>query len=100
MVVRNLRKARKKWAHLTSILGREGSITRVSRTLFKAVIQNRVAQQIMGRQPHQILGRIWDYPSLEETMQEAVLKEVKAYILRRPNMGVQYIVMQPILDLC
>ena len=38
MVVRNLQKAQKKWAHITSILGRKGSIMRVSVTLFKAVI--------------------------------------------------------------
>ena len=39
MVVINLQKARKKWSQLTSILGREGSITQVLGTLFKSVIQ-------------------------------------------------------------
>ena len=88
-MVRNLRKAWKKWAHLTSILGREGSITRVSRTLFKAVIQNRVAQQIMGKKKHLRLSRIWNYPYLEKEIREAGLAEVEVYVMRRPNTAAQ-----------
>ena len=83
VVGRNLRKTQKNWAWLKSILGWEGSITRVSGTLLKAVIQevflfgsemwvmthrmvwalgrfqNRAARQITGRQPQQLLGGIW-----------------------------------------
>ena len=54
----------------------------------------------MGLQPQQRLVGIWDYPSLEETIREAVLEKIEAYILRRQNTNAQYIVMQPILDLC
>ena len=33
-------------------------------------------------------------------MQEAGFEEVEAYLLRRKNTAAQYIVKQPILDLC
>ena len=38
-VVGNLRKARKSWARMESILGREGDIPRVSGMFLKAVVQ-------------------------------------------------------------
>ena len=54
----------------------------------------------MGRQTQRRLGRIWYYPSLEETIREAVLEEVDTYVLRRQNTYAQYTKMQPILYLC
>ena len=33
-------------------------------------------------------------------MNEAGLEEVKAYVLKRQNTAVQYISVQPIMDLC
>ena len=37
---------------------------------------------------------------MEETIREAVLEGVEAYVLRRQNTDAQYTTMQPILDLC
>ena len=62
--------------------------------------QHRVARRITGRQPWQIQDESFEYPPLEEAIQEAGLEEVEAYVLRRKNMVAQYIVMRPIMDLC
>ena len=79
----NLQKARKRWAHMSIILGREGANPRVPgkyfKTLMQAVLifgaetwlmtacvfralvgfQHRVARQITGRQPWRLLDGVW-----------------------------------------
>ena len=79
----NLRKARKRWDHMSIILGREGANPRVPgkylMTLMQAVLifgeetwvmtacivwalggfQHRVDRQITGRQPRRLLDRVW-----------------------------------------
>ena len=83
-VVGNIRKARKKLAQLSRILGREEANPQVSGIFFKAVLQavllfrsetwvmtpcmgrvlggfqHRVAKQITGRQPRRLLDGSWD----------------------------------------
>ena len=48
--------------------------------------------------------RGWDvklfYPSLDEDMKELGFKEIRTLITNRQNTVVQYISMQPLLDLC
>ena len=45
-------------------------------------------------------GRGWKYPLLAAAIEEAGFKEIGFYITRRQNTVAQYIVTQPILDLC
>ena len=62
--------------------------------------QYRVARRISVKQPWWLLVSSWEYPYLDISMQEAGFEEVEAYLLRRKNTAAQYIVKQPILDLC
>ena len=96
-MVRNLSRARKKWARLTRILSREvedawtlgqiylvvvqsvliyGSETWVMTPHMKRVLggfHHRVACRIMGQKPRKGRGGGWVFPLLEYAMVEAVL---------------------------
>ena len=72
--------------------------TRMDQSL--SSFQHRVAQRLTGRQPRRQGDWSWEYPSLEEEMEEAGFEGIGKYITRRQNMVTQYIAMQPILDLC
>ena len=63
-------------------------------------VQHRVDRRFTGRQPRRLLGGSWEYPPLEEAMQEAEFCEVEAYVPRRKNTVAKYIVMQLVLDIC
>ena len=60
----------------------------------------RVARRITGGQPKQWVHGSWDYPPMGTTMDEAGFEDIREYILKRQNLVAQYIVAQPILDLC
>ena len=116
-----MRKARKSWARLLRVLGRERAKTKVLGMLLKVMVQaviifgletgvmnhrmgqdlggfqHRVDRRITGRQPCHILYGIWEYPPLEAAIQGAGFEEVEAYVPMRYNMVSQYIEMQPIL---
>ena len=122
-VAGNLVKARKRWGRIERILIREGVDRKVSRNLFKAVVQqvllfgaemwvptprieralesfmHGAARSIMGRQPRRGWDGKWFYPSLREAMREAGFEEIRKSITRRQNTVAQYIVTRPILDL-
>ena len=62
-------------------------------------VHHRVVRLITGNHPQRLLDGSWEYPSLEEAMQEAGFEEVEAYVPRRNNMVAQYIVLRRILRL-
>ena len=123
-VVGNPSKARKIWLWLSIILGRYGVKPRVLVITFKVVVQavfifgsetwvmiphmgctlgrfqHMVVRWIAGGQPWRILERIWEYHQLEMVMKEAGFEEVDVYVTRSQNTVTQYIMVQPILDLC
>ena len=58
------------------------------------------ARRLTGRQPRREKDGEWQYPSLEEAMEEALLTDIRTSILRRQNTVAQYIATRPLLDLC
>ena len=54
------------------------------------ILQNRGGRRITGIHPQRFLGGSWEYPPLDEAMQETGLEEVEAYVFRRNNMVKQY----------
>ena len=109
-VVGNLKKARKSWAWLTRILGREGANLWVSGMFFKSVVQavlffgletwvltprmgrslgifqHRVTHTITGIQTRRWEEGGWEYLTLATAMEEAGFKEIGVYILKSHNM--------------
>ena len=112
------------WRRLTRIISREGALPRVSRFLFKAVVQSvlivcaeiwvvtsrmgRVLGGFQDQVPQRLTGRIpwkqhdikWEYTSVAESREEAGFKVMKEYIRRRKNRFAQFIATRSILDLC
>ena len=124
-VVRNLRRARQKWARLNRLLGGGGGVDYLTLGhIYLAVVQlslkyglekwvlnprmkrvlggfhHRVARRMTWRQPRKGRDRGWFYPPLEDVMTEAGLQEVETYVSRRQNTVAQYISTRPITDLC
>ena len=123
-VVVNLRKARKKWARMSRILGQEGANAQTSGTFFKAVVQAvllfgsemwvvtpHVSRTLGGFQHRGRPPADWESASAAArrrmgvpppggTMREAGLEEVEEYIAWRQHTVTQYIATRPILDLC
>ena len=62
--------------------------------------QHRVVLRITGRQLRQWEDGSWEYLPLMAAVKDAGFEEIGVYILKRQNMVAQYIVTQPILDLC
>ena len=97
-------KARKSWGRLQGILRREGATKRVSGKFFKAVVQqvllfgaetwvvspimeralsaflHGAARRLTGRQPRRVRDGEWHYPSLEGSMEEAGLTDIRTSI--------------------
>ena len=104
VVVRNLRRARQKWARLTRVLSREGAYARTLGHIYLAVVQSvmlygsetwvltphmlrvlggfhyRVSRRMTGRQPQKGRDGSWVYPLLEDAMVEVGLQEVETYV--------------------
>ena len=57
------------------------------------------ARRLIGRQARREKDGEWHYPSLEGSMKEAGLTDIRTLILRRHNTFVQYIATRPLLDL-
>ena len=105
VVVENLRKARKRWARLSQILGRKGTDPRNSGNLYKAVVQatllfsaetwvmcpsiwrnlggfhHKVARRLAGIMPRRDTTGRWVYPFMDVAMTEVDLEEVDTYVL-------------------
>ena len=58
------------------------------------------ARRLTGRQPRKGRDGKWHYPSLESSMKEAGITDVRTSINRRQNTVAQYIFTRPLLDLC
>ena len=58
------------------------------------------ARRLTGIQPRRGRDGKLSYPSLEGSMKEAGLTNVRTYINRRHNTVAQYIDTRPLLDLC
>ena len=104
-------KARKSWGRLQRILIREGATPRISGSFFKAVVQqvlllwaetwgvtpnmeralsrflHGVARRLTGRQARRKKYGYWYYPSLEGTMREAGLTDIRKSIQNRSRSG-------------
>ena len=92
------KKARKKWAQLSIIMGREGANPRVTGMIFKAVMQavilfsleawpttphmgralgmfqHSTSRRTTGRHTRRIMDGISEYPTLEELIQDVRLE--------------------------
>ena len=114
-VTGNLVKARKSWGRLSRIFSREGADKRVSRNLFKAVVQavllfgvetwvltprieralesfrHRAARRITGKQTRRGGCVQWNYNPLKEEMQEEGFEGIRKAVTRRQNTFAQYI---------
>ena len=123
-VIRNLRRARQKWAQLSRVLVQEGVDAQISGMFYIAVVQaliiyrsetwvmsprigktlgglhHRVVWRLMGQMPHKKLDRTWTHPSLEEVMVKAGVQEVETYVGHRQNTVAKFITTKPIMDLC
>ena len=108
-MVGNLKKARKSWARLTRILGREGANHRVSGMLFKAMVkavllfrsemwvltprmgwalgrfQHGVARRITWRHPRRQDEGGWEYPPLAAAMEESGFEEIGVSLFVKPG---------------
>ena len=60
---------------------------------------HRVAKKILGKIPQQWAYGSWAYPLLGGTRRADGIKEIETYISRRKNTVVQYIAINPIMDL-
>ena len=60
----------------------------------------RVTRRITGKQPRRQTDENWEYPPLAEALGEAGFEDIRKSVTRRQNTVAQYIVTQPILDLC
>ena len=120
----NIRKARANWVRLASILGREGSDPKVSRSVYTAVTQQvllfgaeswvltkrvesaldafqvRVERWFTGRLPRRGRDGKWVYPSLTGALKEAGVVRARTSVLRRQNTVAQFIATRPILGIC
>ena len=123
-MVRNLRRARHKWARLTRVLSREGVDDRTLGHIDLAVVlllllfgsetwvltphmekvlggfHHTVDRRLIGRQPRKGQDGGWVYPLMEDVMAEVGLQEVETYFSCRQNTVEKYIVTRPIMDLC
>ena len=123
-LVKNLQRARQKWARLTRVMIREGADDRTSDQIYLVVVQSvmlygpetwritphigrvwgglrhRVTLRMTGRQPWKGRDGIWVYPPLEDPMVEVGLQEVDRYVSRHQNMAAKFISTSPIMGLC
>ena len=115
-VIDNPQKARKSWARLSQILGREGADNQTSSRFYLALVQavlifgvdTWVVTPYIGRMMEGLyrrgVQRIWgqqlciredgtrEYPPLEEAMRAVGLEDMDIYISRINNTVAQYIV--------
>ena len=123
-MVGDLGKSQKSWGCLSWVLVREGADPKVLGNFYREVAQAillfraetwvlnhnmekaldsfhfRVAKSLTGKKPWRKKDGSWDYLPLAEALREAGLEGIRKSITRRQNMVAQYIVTQPILDLC
>ena len=106
------------------VFSRKGEELKVSRNLFRAVVQavlifgdetwflnprmertlssfqHMVVWQLTGRHTRRREEGSWKYPPLVAAMAEADFEEIGVYVTRIQNTVAQYIATRPIMDLC
>ena len=120
---RNLRRARQKWAQISTLLVREGATPRVSGYFYKAVVQSvllygsetwvwtqsmlltlrgfhhKVARRLTGRSAYRYNGG-WVYPPIGEALEAAGLLTIEEHITRRRNRLLAHVTTRPIYGIC
>ena len=71
---------------------------RMERSL--SIFHHKVEQRLIRREKSSRGGGSWYYPPLEAAMAEAGFEDIRTYVTRRQNNVAQYILTQPIMDLC
>jgi hypothetical protein len=124
-VLRNMAKARQRWAYISRILRREGATPRISAMFYKAVVQTvllfgseswvltpsmlgklegfhrQIARRLTGRSPVYLRSEgTWQYQPLGNAMEEAGLYSMNEYITRRINKLVDYVATRSIYTMC
>ena len=61
--------------------------------------QDQVVRRLKGRLPQWRLDKKWEYTSAEAARTEARFEPMETYIRQRKTTVVQYIAMQPIMEL-
>jgi hypothetical protein len=124
-VIKNLLKARQRWARISRVLTREGATPRVSAMFFKAVIQTvllygsetwvltprmlsklegchqQIARRLMGRAPVYLRREgQWQYSPIGDAMEEAGLFSIEEYITRHRNRIAVFVATRPLIAVC
>jgi hypothetical protein len=111
----NLRKARKTWGRISTILKREGANTKTMGNFYKAVVQStmlyasetwqpkildiqplhvfhhKVARHITNRHIRKYpSSEVWFYPNMDTVMEEANLRPITEYIQKRKQTLLQW----------
>jgi hypothetical protein len=125
VVLRNMVKARQRWAYISQILCWEGATPRISAMFYKAVVQTvlicgyeswvltpsmleklegfhlQVARRLTGHASVYLRNKgTWQYQPLGNAMEEAGLYSMNEYINRLRNNKVDYMATQPIYTMC
>ena len=114
-VAGNIRKARESWGRLARILGQVGAVLKGTCSFYTAVtqqvllfgaeswvltkrmesaldaFQGRVARRLTGRMPRCGRDGKWVYLPLAGVLKEAGVVRARSLVLRRQNMGAQFI---------
>jgi hypothetical protein len=124
-VLRNMAKARQRWAYISRILRGEGATPRISAMFYKEVVQTvlifgseswvltpsmlvklegfhrQIARRLMGRAPVYLRSEgTWQYQPLGNAMEEAGLFSMNEFIARRRNKLVEYVATRSIYTIC
>jgi hypothetical protein len=124
-VVKNLAKARKRWATISRVLIRDGATPRISAMFYTANVQSvlrygsetwvlspkllsklegfhtHIARRLTGRTP--VYNRReyeWQYLPLGNALEEASLFPIDEYITRRRNKIAEFVATRPLHDIC
>ena len=122
--IRQLNRAKQKWARISKILTTQGVEPRVKGYFYKAIVQAvllygseswcmtkatvkkfksfhmRVARYLSGRHIKPLEDGTWLYPVSEEVLEETGLFSIETYIEKRRATIFEYISRQPIYNKC
>jgi hypothetical protein len=124
-VVKNLVKARKRWATISWVLIRDGATPRISAMFYKAVVQSvllygsetwvlspkmlsklegfhkQIACRLTGRTPvYHHREDEWQYLPLGNALEEAGLFQIDEYITRHRNKIAEFVATRPLYAIC
>ncbi len=120
----NLRKARGCWARVSRVLRAENPTPKMCGMFYKATVQAvllygsvtwslsplsmkclegfhiRAAWRMSGKRPEQNVDGSWTYPCSEDVLEAVGMKPIAHYVAVRRQTIANFIVNQPILELC